>query len=433
MPERASDVMYALIRDFYRLNRTAVNEDTDRLVKHIRHVLDCRVLEIPSGKECLTWLIPKRWKVREGYLARLDGTRIVDFHTKPLHLWTHSISFQGEVSRQELEPHLYFDPRRPEWVPYHYRNGYRYDAEEWGFSLSYNDYKQLDDSRYKVHIDTDLDTNGTMKVIDHWLKGDYSETIFIAAHTCHPAIATDGLSCVAVAVELFKDLMRRPSRRYSYRLILGPEYFAAAGFLAIAPKSEIKLLRGGIFLDMLGNNQPLGYQLSFQGDSRLDQIVQNVFNHHVENHIKRPYRKLWGNDEMFYNGPGFLIPTLGIGGGHHPEYHFDRDNLDLVNLHQLEMSLAILLKIIEVLETDFVPVPKFRGPLYLSRFGLYIDPKLDPKGYENLEYIQILMDGNRTCFDISQELDVDFFFVRSFCEQIHEKGLLEKKVKNCFA
>ena len=269
-----------------------------------------------------------------------------------------------------------------------------------------------------------------MKVVDCWLKGEYPETIFIAAHTCHPGIVTDGLSCVAVAVELFKALKRRPSLRYSYRLILGPEYFAAAGFLATVPESEIKLLRNGIFLDMLGNNQPLAYQSSFQGDSVLDRIVQNVFANHVENYTKWPYRKLWGNDEMFYNGPGYLIPTLGIGGAEHPEYHFDRDNLDLVDLDQLGMSLEILLKIIDVFESDFVPIPLFRGPLYLSRFGLYIDPKLDPKGYDNLENIQILMDGDRTCFAISHELGIDFFFVRDFCNRVYDIGLLDKVVKN---
>lgn len=428
-----TQTMYDLIRDFYLLNRTAVNRDTDKLVDRVSGMLECQTLVIPSGQECLTWFVPKHWNVREGYLARLDGTRIVDFHTNPLHLWTHSVSFQGEVSRQELESHLYSDPQCPQWVPYHYRNGYRYDAEVWGFSLSHDDYQRLSDDRYKVHIDADLDNNGSMKVVDCWLKGEYPETVFIAAHTCHPGIVTDGLSCVAVAVELFKVLKRRTSRRYSYRLILGPEYFAAAGFLATVPESEIELLRNGIFLDMLGNNQPLAYQSSFQGDSLLDHIVQNVFANHVENYTTWPYRQLWGNDEMFYNGPGYLIPTLGIGGAEHPEYHFDQDNLDLLNLDQLAMSLETLLKIVEVFESDFVPIPLFRGPLYLSRFGLYIDPKLDPKGYGNIEKIQILMDGDRTCFDISHELGIDFFFVRDFCNRVYDIGLLDKKNINSLA
>jgi len=422
-----------LIRDFYLLNRSPVSEDTDKLVERIRQDIDCRVLEFPSGQECLTWLTPKSWKVREGYLAKMDGTRIVDFNTHPLHLWTHSISFDGEVSRKDLEQHLYFDAQKPEWVPYHFRNGFRYDANEWGFCLSHNDYKKLNDDRYKVFIDADLDNEGSMKVVDWWLKGELPDTILIAAHTCHPGIVTDGISNVAVAIELFKALNARASRRYSYRLVLGPEYFAAAGLLSAISESEIGLLRNGIFLDMLGNNESLGYQTSYQGDSRLDHIVQNVFSNNLEKHVVKPYRKLWGNDEMFYNGPGFNIPTLGIGGDHHPYYHFDRDDMEMLNLDQLEMSLEILLKIIEVLETDFIPVRKFKGPLYLSRYDLYIDPKLDRNGYDNLEQIQILMDGNRTCFDISHELDVDFFFVRRFCEQLYERQLIDKRQVNSYA
>ena len=430
MTENPSQAMYELIRDYYRLNRTAVSQDTDRLVERVRQILDCKVLEVPSGQECLTWVIPKHWNVREADLARLDGTRIVDFQLNPLHLWTHSVSFDGEISRADLEEHLSFDSDNPDWVPYNYRNGYRFEAREWGFCLTYSQYNSLTEDRYRVHIDTDLDTNRTMKIVDHWLEGDNPETLIIAAHTCHPAIVTDGLSNVAVAVELFKWLKNQINRRYSYRLILGPEYFAAAGFLATVPESEIRLFRGGIFLDMLGNSEPIGYQTSFQADSILDEIVKNFFDHNVQDHIKRPYRKLWGNDEMFYNGPGFIIPTLCIGGGRHPEYHFDSDNLDRLNLGQLEESLTNLKRIVEVLESDFVPVPKFRGPLYLSRFGLYIDPKNDPKGYENIEAIQILMDGDRSCFEISNQLGLDFFYVRKFCEKVFAKGLLEKRVKN---
>jgi len=429
--------MYKLIKDCYFLNRTAVNPDTDKFVDRISSVLECSTLEIPSGKECLTWFIPKNWNVREGYLARLDGTRIVDFHSNPLHLWSHSVSFQGEVSRQELEQHLFSDPQCPQWVPYHYRNGYQYDSADWGFSLSHEVHQQLSDDRYQVHIDTDLDNNGSMKVVDSWLKGEYPDTIFIAAHTCHPGQVTDGISCVAAAVEVFQELRRRQSLRYSYRLILGPEYFAAAGFLATVPESEVQLLRNGIFLDMLGNNQKLAYQSSYQGDSLLDRVVQNMFTHSYSdsqvNDTKHPYRHLVGNDEMFYNGPGYLIPTIGIAGEIHPEYHFDRDDLDVLDIDQLTMSLEVLLKLIEVLETDFVPLPSYRGPLYLSRYGLYVDGKLDRQGYDNIEHIQILMDGERTCFDISHELGIDFFFVRDFCDQISGIGLLEKRYKNSYA
>ncbi len=421
------DRMREFVRRFWKLNRTAVNEDSDRLVNDIRWKLDCSVIESPSGSECLTWLVPKRWHVRDGYLARLDGTRIVDFRENPLHLWTHSIPFKGVIKRQDLEGHLYHDPKKPHWVPYHYRNGYRYDAREWGFSLSHAVYKTLSEDEYIVEIDTDIDNEGSLKVVDYWLKGEQPDTIFVAAHTCHPGQATDGLTNVAVALELFHYLKGLDSRQNSYRLILGPEYFAAAAFLSRTPQSEIDVLRGGLFLDMFGSGEPFGFQFSYNGNSRLDRAVANVFAHQVRNHIRRPYRKFLGNDEMFYNGPGFLIPTVGIGCDLHAAYHSSKDDFDSINWHQLTKGLELCKKIIEVLETDFVPVPRFRGPLYLSRFDLYIDPKVDQKGYDGLEHIQILMNGIRSCLDIAQELDIDFFFVRSFCERLLEKQLAERK------
>jgi len=420
------------IKEYCLLNRTAVSEDTDELIQGIQNELDCNTLEIPSGSECLTWTIPKFWKVHEAYLAQMDGRRVIDFRNNPLHLWTHSITFQGELDHSVLDDHLYYDIEHPDCIPYHYRNGYRFDAEEWGFCLSYNDYLQLNDDKYYVFIDTELATRETMKVIDDLVCGNNPATIYFAAHTCHPGIATDGLSNIAVLIALFKYLKGLESRKYSYRLILGPEYFAAAGFLDSTPENEIINLKGGIYLDMLGNNQPFCYQSSFQGDSVLDNIVRNVFDHHVPDHRATGFRGVWGNDEMFYNGTGFMIPSLGIVCDRHPEYHLHTDNLNLVNLNQLEFALELIKKIVSALEDDYTPIPRFKGPIYLSRYDLYIDPKEDRKGYANIQNIQFLMDGKRSCFEISHELDVDFFFVKSFCDSLLQTGLIERQLDDLF-
>jgi len=426
-------VFYRLIADHCLLNRTAVNKDTDRLVEAVRSLLGCPVLEVGAGEECLTWIIPHRWEVRKGRLSRLDGGKVVDFRDNPLHLWTHSVSFQGRVGRRELEKHLLSDPDHPDWTPYHYRNGYRSGAREWGFSLPHRVRQGLDQEAYLVEIETDLDLAGTMKVVDHRLEGEHQETIFFAAHTCHPGMATDGLASVAAGVELFLRLAAQKRRRYSYQLILGPEYFGAAGFLARKPAEEIARLKGGLYLDVLGNNTPLGYQLSFQGDSYLDRVVENVFTHRVGEHTRRGFRELWGNDEMFYNGAGFLIPTLGFYGQPHPEFHFDADNLEMVDFQALERSVELLELMVEVMETDLVPEPRFKGPVYLSRYDLYIDPDRDVDGYNNLMNIQILMDGRLSCLDIARRLRISFFFVRDFCQKLAGLGLVRLEEVNKLA
>jgi aminopeptidase-like protein len=426
------DFFYEFMKEHYLLNRTAVSEDTDRLVRSIQKLLECNVIEILSGTECLTWIVPKSWNVRDAYLAKVDGTRLVDFRDNPLHLWSHSVGFQGVVSRENLEEHLYYDPEHPGAIPYHYRNAFRFDAEDWGFSLPYDEYKAMTEDSYRVHIDAELGRDGTMKILDYLLPGDNRETILFAAHTCHPGQVTDGLSNIAVLIRFFMYLGSLGRRRYSYRLVLGPEYFGAAGFLAMVSQEEIGRIKAGIYLDLLGNNYPLGYQTSYQADSLLDRILERIFKHHVPDHRAASFRGLVGNDEIFYNGPGFNIPMPGIACPTHPEYHSDRDNLEIVNLNQLEQSHGILEKIVHVLESDYVPVPRFKGPIYLSRYDLYIDPKVDRRGYDKIQEIQFLMNGEMSCFDIAYALGVDYLFVKTFCDQLAENDLVIAETRNSF-
>lgn len=427
------DFLKNFIEDNYFLNRTAVNEDTDKLVSAVQKELNCNILEVPSGKECLTWIIPKHWKVNEAYLARTNGEKVIEFSNNPLHLWTHSIPFKGTITKQELDNHLYYSKEQPDWIPYHYKNGYNYFSENWGFSLSYKDYLKLNDENYYVHIDAELNNSGTMKVIDYKIDGKNKDTIFFAAHTCHPAQVADGLSNVALLICLFKYLASQSNLNYSYRLILGPEYFAAAGFLAEISEEEIYTLKAGIYLDMLGNGQILGYQASFQGNSHLDKIVKNVFKHYLPEHIEKNYREFVGNDEMFYNGPGFYIPTIGISNKKRAEYHYHTDKPDTIDYNQLINQLELLKKIILLFELDYIPVRKFKGPLYLSKYNLYIDRKTDSTGYLNLERIQILMDGNHSCFEIADKLGINFTFVYEFCNKLLENNLISKKLTNIFS
>ena len=419
--------MYRLIERFWKLNRSAVSPDTDLLVDYLCSELNARTVEAKSSAECLTWRVPKRWWVRKGQLRKKNGTIIADFADNPLHLWTHSISFVGEVKRDELiQQHIYTDQKRPHEIPYHYRNGYKYEAREWGFSLSYQVVEKLADSVYEVEIDADLDDEGSLKVVDAFLPGELKDTIFIMAHTCHPALVSDGIANIAIAVELYHYLSSLPKRRFSYRFIFGPEYFAAAVFLANAESETIKNLTYGVFLDMLSSHEPIGFQHSMQGDSRMDKIVRNILASHVETFLERPFRGLWGNDEAFYNGPGFNIPTVGLGRGMHREYHYDTDNIENMNMYHMQESAWILSRIVEIFETDYVPLRRYNGPLYLSRFDLYVDPTKDHLGARNLDRIQVLMDGERSCMDIAETMNTDFFLVLDLCDRMEEKRLIDK-------
>lgn len=413
----------------WKLNRTAVNEDTDKFAAYLKKKMGSgtKIHELTAGKDCLTWRVPLHWRVRKAYIARESGEKIVDFNDNALHLWTHSIPIDQVVSREELDKHILTNPRRPDEIEYHFRNGYRYNVREWGFSIPHRIVKTMTDARYRVYIDADLDTKGSIKVVDAVLPGRSKDTIVFMAHTCHPWTVNDGLSCVATLVELYKLLQGQKDRKYTYRFIFGPEYFAAATFLHLTPRSEVRKFRYGCFLDMVGTHEPIGMQVSFQGNSLIDRMMKNVLKTHAGTHLIKSYRKLWPNDETFYNGPGFAIPTVGFGRGMYREYHHNTDDLENLDLYHCVESLWILSRVVEVFETDFIPKLRYDGPLYLSPYGLYIDPYLDPRGNDAMEFIQYLMDGKRSCFEIADQLKLDYFFVYNFARQLVEKRRAKSK------
>jgi aminopeptidase-like protein len=216
-----------------------------------------------------------------------------------------------------------------------------------------------------------------------------------------------------------------PDRRYSYRFLFGPEYFGAAAYLAKAAREDIAAIRYGVYCDMLSVHEPFGWQSTFRGGTMIDLVLENVVKTHCATSIQRPYRQLWGNDEMFFNGPGINIPMAGVGRGMCREYHYDCDNPSAVDGYHLVESLWILERVIEVFETNRIPVRKFTGPVCLNRHGLYFDATEQPELYRAMEAIQILMDGQRSILDLAHATGTDFFFLRDLLRRFEERGLIE--------
>ena len=430
----APDRMRALIERHWRTNRVPVGDDTTALIHDLAAQTGGEILTVPSGAECLTWIIPPKWTVREAWLASLDGTRIADFAQHPLYLKSYSAPFEGVVSRDELLAHVRSDPARPDRLLYDYRAQYEFGPRTaWGFTLPHRVVESLTDAQYRVHIDAEF-AEGEMQVLDWTLPGEQPGTIFFAAHSCHPALVNDGLACIAAAVELFRWLAARP-RRHTWRLIIGPEYYAAAAFLARA--RGVENLRGGFYLDMLANSQRLGFSRSWRGDSPVDLATRDALGADA---LELGFRALWANDEMFYDGPDFEIPTVTLGRDKWPHYHTDFDDVEHCDFTQLADSLDVMKQIVASLESrDIAPPPetpaprcasgdtivtrKYRGPLYQARHGLHIDVRENRAGYFAVQDTQRLMDGHRSCAQIATQLGIDFDFVKKFADALIERGL----------
>ena len=416
---------YSFIEKYYLLNRAKVCDDISFFTNAINNKIAGDLLKFKSSSECLNWTIPKKWTVNEAWIKCPNGKLLLDYQWHPLYLMTYSNSFKGLITKEELLSHIKTDKKRPECLIYNHRQQYKFDDySEWGFSLPHNILKNLNDGLYQVQIDTTF-SEGNLLVSRKNLRGATSNSIFFGAHTCHPGLVNDGIAGIAILLQLHEYINKKNYLKYSYDFIFGPEYYAGAAILSM-PKI-VENLKSGIYLDMMGNGKCLGYSKSFNGNTYIDIATESVMKKTQTNFITKDYRKLWGNDEIFYDGPDFRIPTIGLGRDRWEHYHTDKDNLENCDFDQLFESYKFLTQVVDLMENDYIPVRKYKGPLYLDRYGINFDSQGDPEGYSNIQKIQIMADGTRSISEISRALEIDYYFVFDFFEILFEKDLILKE------
>ncbi|MAF85453.1 MAG: hypothetical protein CL875_03075, partial [Dehalococcoidales bacterium] len=65
--------------------------------------------------------------------------------------------------------------------------------------------------------------------------------------------------------------------------------------------------------------------------------------------------------------------------------------------------------------------------VFLSRYGLWVDWRVDPELNNNLELIMLSLEGDESIFDIAEKLDMDFDVVYDYVNKFLDKGLVVKR------
>jgi aminopeptidase-like protein len=425
LPEGVGEEMWQLAATLYPLCRSITGEGLRATLAEIRRRIPLELQEVPTGTPVLDWTVPREWNVRDAWIATPDGRRIVDFRQSNLHVVSYSIPVRRRMRRAELEEHLYSLPEQPDWVPY--RTSYY--AERWGFCLSERTRRSLVDPEYDVCIDSTLE-DGTLTYGELVLQGALDDEVLISCHCCHPSLANDNLSGIAVATYLARALSGQPLR-YSYRFLFAPGTIGAITWLALN-EPRIPRIKHGLVLACLGDPGPSTYKRSRRGDAEIDRAVA-----HVLRHDGAPSRIVdftpYGYDERQYCSPGFDLPVgslMRTPHGQYPEYHTSADDLSLVRPEALADSLAKLLAVVHVLEhnrryRNLHP----RGEPQLGRRGLY----RQMGGVKNatarehaLLWVLNLSDGDHTLLDIAERAGLFLPELAGAAAALMDAGLLEE-------
>lgn len=416
----AGERMYALASRVFPLCRSITGDGVRETLREVAGRIPLDIHEVSSGTQVLDWTVPDEWNIRDAYIATADGRRVVDFGESNLHVVSYSEDVREDMTLEELRPHLHVHPERPEWIPY--RTSYY--TRSWGFCLSRNQLDALEAGTYEVVIDSTL-APGSLTYGECFLPGQSEDEIVLTTHVCHPSLANDNVSGIAVLTELGAALAGLP-RRFSYRLLFIPGTIGSITWLA-RNEGRLSGVIGGLVIACAGDSAPLSYKRSRRGDTAVDRAGAHV--------VGRSGGRIldfvpWGWDERQFNSPGFDIPvgclTRSLE-GEFPEYHSSADDLDLISAAHLETALEAALEILDVLEHDRTYrnlSPK--GEPQLGKRGLYRGLGGPDPGTEQLAILWVLnqSDGSHTLLDVAERSGLAFSDLRRAADALLEAGLL---------
>ncbi len=415
--------MMRLATELFPICRSITGNGVRESLRIVGRYIPVDLCEVPSGSQVLDWTVPREWNIRAAYIARLDGTRVIDFANHNLHIVQYSTPIDAVVPMAELRRHLHTLPEQPDWIPY--RTSYY--NEGWGFCLSQRQLDTLTDSSYRVVIDTSLEA-GTLTYGECVIRGERTDEVLLSCHICHPSLANDNLSGIAVATMLARYLQREP-RRYTYRLLFIPGTIGSLTWLA-RNEDKLERIRYGLVLSCLGDAGGMTYKQSRRGNADIDRVVAHVLRHTSGPHRIAPFVP-YGYDERQYCSPGFNLPVgclMRTPNGEYKEYHSSADDLSLLQPESLAHSLGVLQRIVQVVEGNATYRslnPK--GEPQLGRRQLYatMGGQAVARNQLALLWVMNLADGNHTLLEMAERAGMSFGDIRAAADALCNVGLLE--------
>jgi aminopeptidase-like protein len=419
------DELHQLVSELYPICRSITGDGLRETLRRIGEHVPLALHEVPTGTRVFDWVIPREWNIRDAYVKDSRGRRVIDFADNNLHVVNYSVPVDERLPLSELREHLTTIPEQPDSIPY--RTSY-YD-EDWGFCLPHNSLLSFEEGDYEVRIDSTLE-DGSLTYGECYLRGDDEAEVLISAHVCHPSLANDNLSGVAVATFLARALAAVP-RRLSYRFVFAPGTIGAIAWLHANPEN-VSRIRHGLVLTCAGDAGHVTYKKSRRGDAEIDRAVAHVLRHSDERFELLDFTPD-GYDERQYCSPAFDLPVgcfMRTPHGRFPEYHTSADNLELVRPNALADSLRKVLAAIAVLEGNatYVNLNPHCEP-QLGRRGLrgsvggLVDTSL---GDLALLWVLNLSDGDHSLLDVAERSGIEFAAIRAAADALFEHNLLRE-------
>ena len=415
--------LFELVAELYPICRSITGDGVRRTLELVGRELDLEVHEVPSGTRVFDWTVPREWNIRDAFVADAAGERVIDFQASNLHVMSYSVPVHATMPLHELKQHLFTLPEHPDWVPY--RTSYY--AERWGFCASQRLVDSLPDGDYEVCVDATL-ADGHLTYGEHVVPGETDEEVLVSCHVCHPSLANDNLSGIAVATRLAR-LLEGTRSRYTHRFLFIPGTIGSITWLA-RNADRVGRIRHGMVLACVGDPGRLTYKRSRRGDAEIDRAVAHVLASSGRPHALEDFSP-YGYDERQFCSPGFNLPVGCLTRtpyARYPQYHTSADDLELVRPEHLQDSLEVCWEVLRVLDGNrrYMNLNPMCEP-QLGRRGLYgsIGGRSDAEERQMaMLWVLNLSDGDHSLLDVASRAGLPFGLVAEVAGTLQEAGLL---------
>lgn len=420
----AGQLAYQLCQTLFPICRSLTGAGVRESLEILRGQMpELQICSVPSGTQCFDWTVPPEWNIRDAYILDSTGKKVVDFKKSNLHVLGYSQPVDREMELDELQQHLYSLPEQPDVIPY----VTSYYTPRWGFCLSDNQRKSLSSGRYRVVIDSQLES-GVFNYGELILPGKTDREVLLSTYICHPSMANNELSGPAVTTLLAQWLTSDVDRNLTYRIVFIPETIGSIVYLSKHLKSLQKNVIAGFVVTCVGDDRAYSYLPSRAGNSLADQVAKHVLRRTQPDF--RSYSFLdRGSDERQYCSPGVDLPVCSMMRtkyGEYLEYHTSADNLELISPAGLQGAFDVYQKALRCLESNQRLKITVFGEPQLGKRGLY--PTTSTKATKGLvaDMMNLLAycDGERTLLEISELIGADMWKLIPVVERMKAEGLL---------
>ena len=422
----ASIDLHGLVRTLYPLPRSLTGEGVRATLREIGRHIPLQIHEVPSGTPVLDWQVPDEWTIRSASVRRLDGTTLIDWADHNLHVVGYSGPVNRLIGREELAQHVHTLPDQPDAIPY--RTAYH--AQSWGFCLPHALWETMGDAAYRIHIDSEV-APGSMSYGEAFFPGETEDEVVVSVHVCHPSLANDNLSGIAVATALAAARAAAPRRRLGLRVLFLPATIGAITWLALN-EDRLDRIRHGLVLTCVGDDGPFNYKNSRSG-ATVDRAVAHVLSHGGYQHALHPFSP-YGYDERQFCSPGYDLPfgcLMRAVHGRFPQYHTSLDDCGFVTAEALEQSYRLVSEILDLLDADRTLVRvDGRGEPQLGRRGLYraIAGEREAGGATQMDLLWVLnlADGAHSLLAMAERAGLPFARLNAAAAIAEDAGLLRE-------